>query len=1108
MSMHRVRTVVISLLAFYIGFAASGSAEAIAQTKLLRFPDIHKDAIVFCYGGDLWIASVNGGDAVRLTAHPGLELFPKFSPDGKWIAFTGQYDGDEQVYVMPTRGGVPKKLTYYPARGPLPPRWGYDNQVYGWTKDGKSVLFRSMRDGWDLTDTRLYTVPADGGLPAPLAMPVSGAGDFSPDGTQVVYSPLVRDFRTWKRYQGGWAQDLYIFDLKTRTAKQITDDPRSDRDPMWIGGTIYFASDRNGTLNLYAYDLANGETRQLTTSTTWDVRWPSADGDGMIIFELDGELTVFDVASGSQTKLSIYVPDDGLAARPATIPVDNLIEGWELSPKGERALFAARGDIFTAPIEKGPSRNLTKTSGAHDKWPTWSPDGSQIAFISDLDGEEEIFIGKQDGSEAPVQVTDGGSAMRYRPSWSPDGKHIAFSDKNGCLFVLNVGDKSIKEIARDKSGGLRDYTWSPNGGYIAFSLADANTFRSIYIWNAASGTTHRVTGKQFNEFDPVWDPQGNYLYFMSDREYAPQIGSIEWNYVVDRETGIFALALRTDVKHPFPPESDEVTLGDSDKDEKKEKDKDAENKEKDKKDKSGKKEYIKIDFDGLADRITCVPISAENYHGLAATEQYLLYVRGNAFYYGRQPDQKSSLRIFSFKDRKESELAEDVSGYALSYDGSKVLVRQSGAYNLYEVKPKAADSKKTVSTKGLRCDRIPHEEWEQIFDEVWRRFRDFFYVKNMHGYDWDALREQYRTLLPHVAHRSDLNYVLGEMIAELSVSHAYIQGGDYEIPSRPQAGLPGARFELDEKSGRYRISAIMRGQNQEDLYRAPLTEIGVSARVGDYVLAIDGEELTASTNPYQLLLNKNDRPVELTLNEKPSFTGSRKVAYNPITSESSLLYLGWVTKNLEYVDSKTGGRVGYLHVPDMGSDGIREFIKWYYGQIDKEALIIDVRGNGGGNVSQMLIERLKRVLLSVDYSRNSEYPQPYPQNVFNGHLVCLLSETSASDGDIFPAMFRKAGLGKLIGKRSWGGVVGISGHGQLIDGGSVYVPEYGFINTEGQWDIENYGVAPDIVVENDPASVLAGRDNQLDRGIEEVMQLIEKNPMHYPPRPADPVKTK
>jgi tricorn protease len=1076
-------------------------AIASAQTKLLRFPDVYGDKVVFCYAGDLWLASANGGTAWRLTAAPGQELFPRFSPDGKQVAFTGQYDGDEQVYVVPVTGGSPKQLTYYPAVGPLPPRWGYDNQVYGWTVDGKAVLFRSMRYGWELTDTRLYTVSVEGGLPEPLPMPVSGGGTFSPDGKQVVYSPLIRDFRTWKRYQGGWAQDLYIFDLSTYETKQITNNKRTERDPMWIGDKIYFDADWDGTLNLYSYDVATGQTKQLTTSKEFDIRWPAAAADGRIVYEEGGELSIYDTKTGSIKKLEIYVPNDGVAMRPSRVSAADNIEQWGLSHEGNRVVFAARGDIFTAPIEHGPTRNLTNSSNAHDKWPDWSPDGRKIAFISDRTGEEEVYLVNQDGTGELEQLTDDGKEMRYAPRWSPDGKYIAFSDKNGKLYLLEVGTKNKKEIADDPQGNLLDYTWSPNGGHIAFTLTDPNEFHSIWIYSVADGKLRRITGETWNEFEPTWDPSGDYLYYLSDREYQPQIGAIEWNYVMDRETDVLALALRKDVKNPFPPRSDEVAIDDQKKDE----DKKEGDKEKDK-DKEKKKEYIKIDFDGLAERVARVPVEADNYTNLNAIEGHLVYMVRGPFYYGRRSDIQPSVHFFDLKEREDKTAVENVRGYALSRDGKKMLVRERNAFKLYDAKPKPGDAK-TVSTAGLQVDRIPAQEWAEIFDEVWRRYRDFFYVANMHGYDWDAIGKRYRKLLPYVAHRSDLNYVLGEMVAELSTSHSYISGGDYDIPKRAPVALPGARFELDRKAGRYKIAKVLRGQNDEDTYRAPLSEIGVDIKEGDYVLAIDGKPLTAGDNPYHMLRNKADRPVRFTVNSKPEEKGAREVTFDPVTSERSLRYLDWVAHNREYVDKATDGRVGYIHIPDCGAEGLREFIKYFYGQIRKEGLVIDARGNGGGNTSQMFIERLRRELLSVDYSRNNDYPSTYPATVFHGYMVCLLNETSASDGDIFPAMFRKAGLGPLIGKRSWGGVVGISGHGPLIDGGSVYVPEYGFVNTEGHWDIENYGVAPDIEVDNDPKSVIEGRDPQLERGVAEVLKRIEANPKPLPARPEDPVKT-
>jgi tricorn protease len=1115
---------------------------ASAQTKLLRFPDIHGDQVVFSYAGDIWIASSSGGAARRLTAHPGVEYFAKFSPDGKWIAFTGQYDGDEQVYVIPAEGGEPRQLTFYPARGPLPARWGFDNQVYGWTPDGKSILFRSLRDSFELGNNRLYTVPVEGGPATALPMPQSGAGDFSPDVKKVVYSPLFRDFRTWKRYQGGWAQELYIFDLASHSAENITNNPHPDRDPMWIGDKIYFSSDRDGTNNLYVYTLSSKQTRQLTHSKTWDVRWPSSDNSGLIVYELDGELHIYDTKKDQDKKISINVPDDGLSKRPSHITAFDRIEGFDLSPKGERAVVVARGDVFTVPIEKGPTRNLTNSSGAHDKWGRWSPDGRKIAFVSDRSGEEEIYVINQDGSGKPEQLTSGGAAMRYAPEWAPDGKRLAFSDKDGKLYILTLDDKKVVQIADEKRGQLRDYTWSADGGHLAFSMTNPQSFRAIYVWSVSDNQVRRVTGDFFTQYSPAWDPDGNYLYFLSDRDYAPLIGSNEFNYALTRETSIYALALRKDTKHPFPPESDEVALAPESsvpppsspppaapgaappsKDKpvppsaappKEEPKKDAAAPvtppaaPEQKKDEPRKKDYIKIDFDGIESRASRVPLVADNYGGLTAIKGNLVYVRAGSFFYGRESEALPSLRIYSIKERKETTVAERIGGYALSSDGAKALVRSGPEFKLYDLPVKGQPQSKVVSMRGLEVDRAPAQEWAQIFDEVWRRYRDFFYVQNMHGLDWKAVHDQYKTLLQYVAHRSDLNYVMGEMVSELNVSHAYISGGDWQIPARPQVALPGARFALDSASGHYKITRIFRGQNEEDRYRAPLTEVGIDMKEGEYILAVDGEELKAGEDPYRLFLNKADRPVTLTVNGKPSLDGARKVTYRPVTTEENLLYLDWVTANREKVDKMTGGRVGYLHLPDMGANGIREFIKWFYPQIRKEGLIIDVRGNGGGNVSQMLIERLRRQLLGTGFSRTNDDTSTYPSVVFYGSLVCLLNETSASDGDIFPNMFKRAGLGPLIGKRSWGGVIGITDRGTLIDGGTVNVPEFGNADASGKWDVENHGVDPDIVVENDPKSIIEGRDPQLERGVEEVLKRMKENPKKLPSRPADPVKTK
>ncbi|MFN7940884.1 MAG: S41 family peptidase [Thermoanaerobaculia bacterium] len=1115
--MHR-RTA--ALLAFSL--ALVHPAFAAADTKLLRFPDVHGDRVVFTYGGDLWTAPTAGGTATRLTAHPGLEVFGKFSPDGQWIAFTGQYDGDEQVYVMPAQGGEPRQLTFDPARGPLTPRWGYDHQVYGWTPDGKAVLFRSLMDGWDLGQSRLYTVPLEGGLPEALPMALSGAGDLSPDRQRAVFSPLFRDFRTWKRYSGGWAQDLWIMDLASHDAENITHHPRTDRDPMWIGDSIWFASDRDGKLNLYSYDPASKKTAQATHSTEWDVRWPSKGDAGEIVYELGGGLHVFDTRSGTDRAISISVPTDGLDARPKHVAVGDRIEDFGLSPKGERALFTARGDVFTAPIEKGQPRNLTRSSNAHEREAAWSPDGSRVAYISDRTGEEEIWLAAQDGSKPATQLTSGGQARRYGPRWSPDGSRLAFADKDGRLWVVEVATKKLVEVAKDSQARLGDYSWSPDSRYLAFSLSNRNQLRSLWIW-PVDGSATRVTEASFNAVEPVWDPAGDYLFYLADRELGPQFGQYELDYAVNKATGIFALALRKDVAAPFPPESDEVAIekrpapgGEADKQapadakgvaaaaKKGGEDKKA---GEEKSDKAAPKP-IRIDFEGLAARVTRVPVPFDNYTNLNANAENLIVARQGAPFFDREPTSPTALVVFHRKDRKLTEIASDVQGYAVSSDGSKILLRTGDGFHLAEAGPGGKDGQKSVSTAELALDRVPREEWATIFDEAWRRYRDYFYVANMHGYDWRKLRDQYRPLLAYVAHRSDLNYVIGEMIAELSVSHAYVEGGDWKLPERPRVAMPGARFALDRAAGRYRIDRILEGQNDEERYRSPLTEVGVDAHVGDYVLAIDGEDLAGTDNPYRLLRHKADKTVTLTLSSRPSLDGARQVTFRPIRSETDLLYYDWVKRCRDRVTAATGGKIGYLHVPDMGGDGLREFIKWYYPQLDKQGLIVDVRDNGGGFISQMLIERLMRKPLEVDFGRLLDYPQVYPSGTFPGPMVGMLNETTASDGDIFSAMFRQAGLGPLIGKRSWGGVVGISGHGPLLDGGDIFVPEAGSADARtGAWIIEGHGVDPDIEVENDPRSLIEGKDPQLERAIAEIQKRVAEHPGQLPPRPADPVKT-
>lgn len=1079
-----------------IAVAIALAAAPRAQTRLLRFPDLHGEQVVFSYGGDLWKAPLRGGTAVRLTSAPGVELFPKFSPDGRWVAFTGQLDGDEQVCVVPADGGEIRQLTWYPARGPLPDRWGYDNQVQGWTPDGSAVLFRSLMDSWSPAQGRLYTVGMPGAarqrgaLPVALPMPSAGAGEFSPDGQRLVYSPLFRDFRTWKRYEGGWAQDLFVFDPTTGQAENLTNHPRTDRDPMWIGDAIWFTSDRTGTLNLWACDVRRRTFRQATTSTTWDLRWPSAGGPGeqRIVYEKGGELCWFDCRAEQEHAIPIWVPDEGLALRPTVVDGADHVEHWALGPGGRRAVFAARGDLLTVPKEHGDVRNLTRSPGAHDKHPAFSPDGTTVAFVSDRSGEEQIWLVDHLGNEAR-QLTKGLAAMLYAPRWSPDGKWLAFGDKDGVLRLCEVATGALTTVADESRGQLGDVAWSPCSGHLAFATTGGTELRGLCIYTLAEARLRRISRPLANDHSPVFDPRGERLFFLGLRGFQPRLASdYEWDFQVDRAQGVFCLALRGDLGPWLPVRSDEA---------------DAAPAEPPAPPKF--EQPIRIDFDGLADRVEALPVPFDNYRGLAATAGGVIYARGGGSYYGRDSDRPATLHAFSAKDRKEEQLGSGVAGFVLSPDLTHVLYAAGGKYTVAEATTKGKDGQQALDLRGLPVTKVPADEYHQIFQEVWRRYRDFFYVANMHGHDWQALREQYAPLVAHVRHRSDLNYVLGEMIAELNVGHAYVAGGDLGAPPRPAAALPGLRFSFDAASGRYRVAAVLRGENDDPLYRSPATAVGVELHEGDYVLAIDGEQLTAESNPYRLLRRKTARSLVFAVAARPD-EAPRKVALQPVASEEKLVYLSFVQQNRERTAALSGGRLGYLHLPDMGQDGIREFVKQYYPQRDKEGLVIDVRWNGGGNVSQMVLNRLQRELLLCTFGRTTGY-RPYPAALFHGHLACLLNENSASDGDIFPAMFRAAGLGPLVGKRSWGGIVGITNRGPLIDGGTVNVPEFGNTEPGPSWTIEGHGVDPDVVVENDLHALLAGRDPQLEKAVELLLERLRADPRPLPVAPPDPVKT-
>ncbi|MDR2513154.1 MAG: PDZ domain-containing protein [Puniceicoccales bacterium] len=1118
-----------SLALFFslIGAVARGNELGISSpppTKLLRFPAIHGESLVFCHGGDIWKAPTRGGVATRLTAHAGQEAFPKFSPDGKWIAFTGQYDGDDQVYVIPVEGGAPRQLTFYPST-PVSNLSGFDNIVYGWTPDGRHILFRSLRDSNGVTELgTLFTVPLEGGLPQKVGVPSAGVGTFSPDGSKLLYSPHFRDFRAWKRYQGGLAQYLVIFDRKTKDTKRLDEHPRTERDPVWLGDKIYFCSDRTGTLNLFQYDTGSEEISQITHEEQWDVRWASGDGVSRIVFERAGELVIHDTQARQPqarfTTVKIYVPHDGLAMRSANVDVSADIEGFAPAPGGKRVAVTARGDLFTVSTGEGFPRNLTLSSNAHEREVVWSYNGKTLAFISDKSGEDQIYLQDAKAEKPAVQLSSVFKAQLNNLAFSPCGHFLSVNDSHARLWVVSRHDigrfkRGVPvEVAVARHGGLPIASWSPCGNYLAYALPNDAGFSQLHIHELSARKTRVVTSPMFDVQNPAWDPAGNFLYFLSRREFSPQRSSIEWNFAGNRDIGIYALALRKDVLNPFGPRFDDDTSplkADGAKaDAKKTPPKPVVVAGKPAaKGKASRRPAVimrkptKIDWNRLGSRVVQVPVPCDNYSQLAVSDKALFYIQSPASFYGRDAGDASQLMHFDLKERKTAILAR-TSSYTIAPDFSHIIYRSGNA--LFSTEPKPSGKKSIVKTDKLSAESIPTQEWAEMYEQAWRKFRDFFYVRNMHGLDWVALGEQYRQFVPHIAHRSDLNYLIADLIGELNAGHTYVTGGKFVRPTRPRVGLPGCRFELDAASGLYRISKIYRGENEEPRYRSPLTELGVNARTGDYVLAVDGVALTGQDNPYRLLRHKSD-PVTLTLNAKPTLQGARKVTYLPVDSERALRYLDFVSTARERVAKATQGRVGYLHIPDMSSAGAYEFLKWYYPQIRKEGLVVDVRSNGGGNISQWIIMRLNQPLLGTRFGGPNETPGAYPSLARHGHQVCLINETAGSDGDIFPWNFRKAGLGPLIGKRTWGGVVGISPVGSLLDGGKVSVPLRGTNDEHGEWIIEGWGVEPDIEVSNDPKSVAAGRDNQLERGIAEVLKRMEKDPRPWPKRPEDPVKT-
>ncbi len=1073
------------------------------EARLLRFPSLNGNRVVFTYAGDLYTVSVQGGVARRLTSDPkGFEMFARFSPDGKTLAFTGQYDGNTEVYVMPSEGGEPRRLTHTATleRDDVSDRMGPNNIVMAW-KDNETVVYRSRRNHWNPFKGELTLARLSGGVPETLPVPRGGWCSFSPDGRQMAYNRVFREFRTWKRYRGGQADEIWLHDFGTGQTTRLTTDPAQDIFPMWHGDQMYFVSEREEShqANLYVMDMKTRKPRRLTEFTEFAVKFPSM-GDTGIVFENGGYLYRLDFQTEKAVRIPVEIHEDMAIGRGGLRDVSKEITTYEIAPDGARGLIGARGDVFTVPAKNGATRNLTQSTGVHERNAVWSPDGKWIAYVSDQSGGDEVWIRPQEGSGEPRALTSGADTYKYEIAWSPDSKRIAWTDKLNRLQFVEVESKQVTPVAQSDAFEIRDFVWSPDSQWLAYTQPEVRRFANIYLYGLAQKNQVQVTDGWFDVGSPEFSSDGKYLFFVSERSFNPTYGQTEWNHTYSDMERIYLVTLTAATKSPLAPKSDEVKPRDdkaaisgaeakavSDKD----KDKDSDGT------KAAKpsKVVVSVDVEGLTQRITVLPPPASNYGSLTSVGDTLYYLK------------KGKLHLFDLEKEKETELGE-AAGFRVSADRKKMLVKvgsELAILDLPSAKLDLADRKLSLTDLKVRLDR--RAEWNQIYNECWRQMRDFLFDPKLHGVDWEGMRRRYEPLLAHVQHRADLTFIIGEMIGELNIGHAYVGGGDLPKPERISLGLLGAVIRPDA-SGYFRIERILRGQNWDPKYRSPLTEIGVAIRPGDYIVAVQGKTTRGMTDLYSALVGTAGKPVVLRVNREPQEDGARDQTVIPTADEQPLYYLEWVLSNIEKVDKASGGKIGYVHIPDMGVPGLNEFTKFYYPQLHKDALVVDCRGNGGGNVSPMIIERLRREPAMWTVARNGAVNVD-PSGQVLGPKVLLIDQHSASDGDIVGYRFRKHRLGPIIGQRSWGGVVGIRGSLPLLDGGILNRPEFSRFDLEAkEWIMEGTGVEPDIEVDNDPTREFSGIDDQLNRAIDELKKAMAAKPVKIPQPPAYPNKSK
>jgi tricorn protease len=1071
----------------------------VRDTRLLRSPAISATQLAFVYAGDIWIAGRDGQNARRLTSDAGEEGEPVFSPDGKWLAFNAHYEGNADVYVVSADGGVPTRLTYHP--GP--------DRVQGFTADSAQVLFTSPRTVYTGRHRHLFTVPVAGGVETPLNVPTAWRATYSPDGSRLAYNPNNAPHLQWKGYRGGTVAEIWLLTLADFAMEKIPQAPggSNDTDPMWVGDTVYFRSDRDGEINLYAYDTRRRVVERLTQHRDHPVLAAAARAEG-IVYEQAGYLHALDLRTRASTRLVIGVAADLADSRPRFVKGARYVRGFSPSPTAARVAFEFRGEIVTMPAEKGDVRNLTQTVAAHERSPAWSPDGKLLAYFSDESGEYELHVKAQDGSTAARRYKLSGAGYYDRPGWAPDGKRLIYTDNAHSLFVIDLASGAQKKIGSEPLYSpfktVRG-AWAPDSRWVAYTLNSTTYTKSLYVYSIEQDKSFRITDGLSDVSEPVFDKGGKFLYFLASTDAGPSNNWFSQENTDNRPTRTVWLAvLRNDTPSPLSKESDEEKSAGA------EPVKDAEKPTPPQADAAARKpneaekkpaaapaiEPVRIDFDGITQRIIDFPIPAAEISSLQAGSA------GQIFFL-RNSDGKKALRRFDLKDRKTENLLGEVDEYQVTHDGKKLVWRlkedwATGSATAKELK--AGEGRLRADAIEVRVD--PRAEWAQIFLEAWRINRDYFYDPGMHGLNWQAMREKHAVFLPHLATRDDLFQVIRGLLSELGVGHSYQSAGDNFRPVPPvPGGLLGADYEV--ANGRYRFKKVFGGLNFNYELRAPLTEPGVNVKAGEYLLAVGGRTLAPPANLHAFFENTAGKLTTLTVGPSPDGKGSRTVTVVPVPSEEALRNRDWVEGNIRKVQAATGGRVAYVYVPNTANLGHTYFKRYFFPQADRQAIIVDERFNGGGSVADYYITNLKRGEIAwwaMRYGADMKTPSASIQ----GPKVMLADENAGSGGDLLPWMFRQEKLGPIIGKRTWGGLIGILGFPVLMDGGTVTAPNLAFFTRKDGWGVENVGVAPDIEVEQTPAAVLAGRDPQLEKAIEVVMEALRREPPSTPARPTYP----